>query len=269
MRLRLPFSALFALALLPRPAAAQQPFRVVPSERCDEHGSWRDERYCEVREAVMPASGRIIRVDAAPNGGIRVEGWDRNEVRVRAKVAATGDTEAEARAAVSEIRIETAPAIRAEGPSPSGRHHGWSVSYELSVPKNSDLGLESHNGGISIAGVHGTIEFDTQNGGVALTAVSGNVSGRTTNGGLKVRLEGTEWVGEGLDVKTTNGGVSLDVPENYNAHLETGTVNGGIRTEFPVTVEGRIDRQLSVDLGRGGRTLRVVTTNGGVVIRRR
>jgi hypothetical protein len=268
MRLRLPLPLLLGLALVPLPAAAQAQFRVVPSERCDEGGSWREERYCEVREAILPASGHAIRVDAAPNGGIRVEGWDRSEVRIRAKVTASGETEAEARAVVSEVRIETSPEIHAEGPSRSGRH-GWSVSFELSVPKNSDLALESHNGGISIAGVHGTIEFTTQNGGVSLTSVSGNVSGRTTNGGVKVRLDGTEWVGEGLDVKTTNGGVSLDVPESYNAHLETSTVNGGLRTEFPVTVEGRIDRHLSVDLGHGGRTVRVVTTNGGVVIRKR
>jgi DUF4097 and DUF4098 domain-containing protein YvlB len=78
-----------------------------------------------------------------------------------------------------------------------------------------------------------------------------------------------EWAGDGLDVKTTNGGVNLDVPENYNAHLETGTVNGGLRIDFPVTIEGRIDKRLSVDLGHGGRTIRVVTTNGGVVIRKR
>jgi hypothetical protein len=46
-------------------------------------------------------------------------------------------------------------------------------------------------------------------------------------------------------------------------------VNGGIRIDSPVRVEGRIDRELSTDLGAGGPTVRAVTTNGGVQVKRR
>ncbi len=56
---------------------------------------------------------------------------------------------------------------------------------------------------------------------------------------------------------------------NYSAHLETGTVNGHISVEFPVTVHGEINRQLSIDLGSGGPLIRAVTTNGGVSIKRK
>ena len=61
----------------------------------------------------------------------------------------------------------------------------------------------------------------------------------------------------------------LSLPEGYSAHLETGTVNGGLRTDFPITVQGRIGRTLSTDLGQGGPPIRVRTTNGGVSIERR
>ena len=67
-----------------------------------------------------------------------------------------------------------------------------------------------------------------------------------------------------MDTSTTNGGVSMAVPANYSAHIETSTVNGHINVEFPVTVRGEIDRQLSVDLGAGGPLVRAITTNGGV-----
>ena len=66
----------------------------------------------------------------------------------------------------------------------------------------------------------------------------------------------------------SNGGVRVRIPEGYSARLETGTVNGGIDIDFPVTVRGRIGRQVTTDLGQGGATVRVMTTNGGVVIRR-
>jgi hypothetical protein len=269
-RLSLPLLALLAVTLAAPPAQAQ--FRTVPGDKwCDRDrdGGWNDdsqESYCEVREAVLPASARVS-IDAEPNGGIKVEGWDRSEVRVRAKVTANARSEADARAMASEVRIETGATIHAEGPETTRRSH-WSVSYQISVPRRSGLALRSHNGGISIADVDGDIQFETTNGGVNLSGLSGQVRGRTTNGGLTVRLAGTEWTGEGLEAQTTNGGLTLAVPEGYNAHLEASTVNGGMNIEFPVTVQGNLRRSLSVDLGRGGRPIQVSTTNGGVVVRR-
>jgi hypothetical protein len=59
------------------------------------------------------------------------------------------------------------------------------------------------------------------------------------------------------------------VPEKYNAQLETGTVNGGMRIDFPITVQGTIGRRLTTKLGDGGPPVRVTTVNGGVTIRRR
>jgi DUF4097 and DUF4098 domain-containing protein YvlB len=113
------------------------------------------------------------------------------------------------------------------------------------------------------------VEFKTVNGGVRIDRAAGSLRGRTTNGGVDVSLEGGAWEGEGLDVETTNGGVRVTLPSAYNARLVTGTVNGGLEVDFPVTVQGRISRRLDVTLGRGGPTVRATTTNGGVVIRSR
>jgi hypothetical protein len=84
-----------------------------------------------------------------------------------------------------------------------------------------------------------------------------------------VRLAGTSWSGDGLDAVTQNGSVRLAVPASYAATLETGTVNGRINTDIPITVQGRISRQLSVPLNGGGKTIRAMTTNGSVNISRR
>jgi hypothetical protein len=231
-----------------------------------EGGDDRYEKHCEVRELTLPA-GRV-EVDAAPNGGIQVQGAQRSDVRVRAKVVAQAPTLEEAQALAAEVRIETAGVVRAVGPQ-TGRGRSFWVSYELLVPEAADLRLETMNGGIALHDVRGTVEFKTMNGGVRVDSAAGSVRGRTTNGGVDVSLEGASWEGEGLDVETTNGGVKVTVPSDYSARLVTGTVNGGMRVDFPVTVQGRIDRRLDVTLGRGGPTVRAVTTNGGVVIRSR
>ncbi len=225
--------------------------------------------YCEVREQTLSADRDVIRVAGHPNGGIKVYGWDRNEIQLRARVAAHADTDSEARSMVSEVRVLTeGQTIRADGPRTHDRDW-WSASFEVFVPHNSNLSLETTNGGITVEEVEGDIDFRTTNGGVRLIGVAGDVRGRATNGGLRIELTGTEWEGEGMDVQTTNGGVTMMVPDDYSAHLVTGTINGGMRIDFPVMVQGRIDRRLSVDLGTGGRTVRAVTTNGGVKITRK
>jgi hypothetical protein len=99
--------------------------------------------------------------------------------------------------------------------------------------------------------------------------VGGDVRGRTTNGGLKIQLSGSRWDGAGLDVATTNGGITFVLPDDFNAELESATTNGSLSVDFPITVTGRIDRRLRTQLGAGGPLLRAITTNGGVSIKKR
>jgi hypothetical protein len=250
----------------------------IPAQRMTTDEDWcRDENWgrdregvCEVREFTVAAQGAPISVDASPNGGIKVDGESRSDVHVRAKVTATAASEARARDIANAVRInQAADRIEADGPDRLERREGWSVSYRLAVPQQSALSLRTTNGGISISAVDGRIEFRTTNGGVTLKSLAGDVRGRTTNGGIKVELDGATWRGEGLDVETNNGGVNVAIPDHYSARLETGTVNGRLNLDFPVTVQGRIDREITADLGGGGPTIRVKTSNGGVRITRK
>ncbi|HET8781667.1 MAG TPA: hypothetical protein VFM63_04595 [Pyrinomonadaceae bacterium] len=223
---------------------------------------------CEIREQTLAMSGGPIAIDGKQNGGISVKGWDQGQVLVRARVQTGAPTAAEASDLAKQIRIETSGAkIYASGPE-SRRNYHWDVSYEVFVPRRADLSLEAHNGGISISEVNGKIDFSALNGGVVLKRVGGAVRGSTTNGGLVIELSGDRWDGETLDVRTTNGGVVMSIPENYSAKLETGTVNGSIDVDFPVTVQGKINKQLALNLGSGGATVKAVTTNGGVRVKR-
>lgn len=256
-----------ATALTPTQAQERSAERWLEDCRSGRWGRDRD-RYCDVREQRIPARSRV-RVDGRENGGVAVFGWDRNEILVRAKIQAHGDSDAEAKEIADRIRIRTEDEIRAEGPTVRWRS-SWSVSYDIYVPRRTDLDLSATNGGIRIENVEGRLQFETTNGGVALVGVAGDVRGSTTNGGIDVELTGDRWSGTGLDVRTTNGGIEVAVPDRYSARLETGTVNGGMNIGFPVTIQGRLNRrQLTTQLGDGGATVRVVTTNGGVSLRRR
>jgi len=242
----------------------------VPKLTCSDRNFRQDSlvTHCEMREQNLGAPRGAIRIDPGVNGGMSVSGWDRADILVRARIDTAADTDSDARAMASQIRIASGGGnIEASGPETDQRHN-WSVSYEIFAPRQSDIQAKAHNGGIKIADLRGNIEFDTVNGGVTLTRLSGEVHGQTTNGGLTVELAGDRWDGHGMDVATTNGGVKLDVPSNYSAHFETATVNGGVKVDFPVTVQGRLTKEVSFDVGQGGATIKVTTTNGGVKITR-
>jgi hypothetical protein len=222
----------------------------------------------DLREIKMSATS-LLTVDGRKNGGISVKGENRSDIQIRACVRAWGDTKEKAEATVRNTKINSGALVRAEN---SVENAKYSVSYQVLVPQSQNLKLTAHNGGISISAVRGNLEFETRNGGVSLSEVAGSVKGTTRNGGVSVKLSGNRWNGSGLDVETRNGGVSLSLPANYAANVETGTVNGGIKSDFKALQaekKGRWykNKQISASINGGGPKIRVVTTNGGVRIK--
>jgi hypothetical protein len=237
---------------------------------CRESGGWNGAaRACDVREYTVASSS--VSVDAGKNGGVRVMGGARTDTLVRARVVATADTQADADALLKQVQVSTdGGKVAASGPerAPGSGRRGWHVSFEVWTPAKADVSARTNNGGISIADVSGKVAFDAVNGGVTLSRVSGDVRGATVNGGVNVELTGAKWEGTGLEARTTNGGVRIKVPDGYSCQLTVATVNGGVRADFPLTVQGRLDKRIEVPLGSGGAPVRISTTNGGVHLTR-
>jgi len=263
-----PWTLLTLLALAPWPAVAAADLRLVgDDEWCRHEGREDRARHCEVRETTVSADG-LLAVDARPNGGIEVHGWDGAEARLRVKVVATAATEAEARDIAQGVRVETAGTIKATGPARS-RGRGWHASFRLDVPRTASLLLQADNGGLHLEQFAGRAELHTVNGGIHIEGGGGHLQGETVNGGIHLSLAGDGWEGEGLSLRTTNGGLHIEVPSGFDARLEASTVNGGIHDDLAVATRGRhTGGRVETDLGRGGPLLRVETTNGGLHLAR-
>jgi DUF4097 and DUF4098 domain-containing protein YvlB len=232
------------------------------------HDNWDNDRahFCEVRNMTLRPTSRLS-VDGRMNGGVSFHGWDRNEVKVVAMIQASARDDAQAEALAKQVTVSTEGGrIHADGPSAQGRTW-WSVSYDIYVPRRSNLEAVTENGGVSAESIEGDLDFQATNGGIHIDDLAGNVRGETTNGGVTATLSGNSWRGRGLDLRTTNGGVNLTIPRAYNAQLETGTTNGGMNIDFPITVQGMISKHIQAQLGSGGPVVRAVTTNGGVRVR--
>ena len=229
------------------------------------------EKACELRRTTLPLVNGQITV-SGKNGGIEVIGEDRQNIELEARVVTQESSTERAQSLLKEIKILTDGSIRAEGPSSSGSFFGlfgnsnWYVNFRLHVPRHLAAQLHSENGGINITNIDGDISAQTTNGGLTLRDLAGKVHATTVNGGLEVTLKGSQWQGEGLFAKSTNGGVSVKAPDHYSAHLIAATVNGGISVDFPITIQGSIRHHIDTQIGQGGPTIQVETTNGGVSI---
>ena len=223
------------------------------------------EQVCEIRSSTFPLVSGHLNVNAQ-NGGIEVIGENRQDIALEARVTARAGSESEAESIVREITINTGGTVEAHGPKTTGNRN-WSVSFKLHVPNHLAADLHTLNGGLTLTALNGSIHGETTNGGVSIDHLSGDVHLTTTNGGIHANLDGPAWQGPGLFAGTTNGGVTVSVPNHYSAHLVASTTNGGTTVNLPVSDQSGIHRRsIDTNLGAGGPTIRFETTNGGISI---
>ena len=210
----------------------------------------------------------VWRVQGGDNGAIALSGREMDEAFVCATIYAWAGNEERARELARQVRVVADErGVRSEGP-PQTKRARWGVAYRIFVPRETDVEVRTVNGPISVEGIRSRMDLETVNGPISISKSGGDVRGRTTNGPLDVALEGSRWVGRGLDLESTNGPVTVVVPENFSADLEFGTSNGPMEFDFPITVQGRISKTIKTTLGSGGPPIRVTTVNGPAMLQR-
>ena len=272
---RILFVTVFALVAAGSLIRAEKTF-VVEQSRSSASDDWcrdsdrNNDRYevsCEVRTMAIAAPSTLD-VETS-NGSIAVTGTSRRDVNIQVKVTAQAETMTEAKSIAADVKIVTDRGeIRAEGPRTSGRRY-WSVSYRIETPTHQNVTLGSSNGSVNLTGLNGVLRADTSNGSVRATDLAGDVKVTTSNGSLQVSLNGSTWVGAGLEATTSNGSLRVDMPREYSARLIARSSNGSLNLDRPVTIQGRIGRDIDTTLGKGGATLRFHTSNGSLNIRER
>lgn len=230
------------------------------------------------------AAGRTVYVRNL-NGGIRVASanggaaevraekkWrkgDPKDVKITAEKTAKGDIIVCAIWEGRETRCdEDGYNSKGNGPWTKGRENDVSVQFTISLPKGVQLEASTVNGGLDISGATASVKANTVNGGIDASSLGGPVTAKTVNGGIQVR---TGTLGDGpASYSTVNGSITLGLPEGTNANLEASTVNGSVTSDdFPITVQGRIDRRhLRGTIGKGGPELKVSTVNGSIRLRK-
>lgn len=214
----------------------------------------------------LSAHGRISLENL--NGDVRINTWDRDEVKVEAvKRAARPERLGDARIVVDgdeqSLSIRTQYAGEAEDPA--------FVEYRITVPRQARLSdVKVTNGGLSIFGLAGDVRASAINGNIHAEQLEGEADLSTVNGHLEAgfhRLTGAR----AISLSSVNGPITLSLPADAKASVNARNLAGGIQSNFgavPVSAAAGGHR-LRTTLKGGGRThIHLHNVNGGISISR-
>jgi hypothetical protein len=154
-----------------------------------------------------------------------------------------------------------------EGGRMNVRNNKVKVEFTARVPAGVNFVGRTLNGDVVAQELSGDVEAFSVNGAIQV-ATRGWVQGKTVNGGISASL-GNANLPRATHFSTVNGNVVVSFQSGVNVNLEAETVHGSIRTDFPLTVQGKFGpKKVQGLLGSCGPSLRVNTVNGGIQLRK-
>jgi DUF4097 and DUF4098 domain-containing protein YvlB len=245
------------------------------------------ERQVVLSEPLQPGS---LLSAQTHNGSIKVKGTDVTDCNLIATIVAHAATEDAAKelAERTKVKLEhigSKLVAKIEAPSLLF-NQSVTVSFDVTLPKSTNLELISHNGTVEIATitgevnatthngdvitceVSGTAKLQTHNGSIECDKISGNVNLTTHNGNVNVDYSQTAPPVCDISMVSHNGNIKLIAPPNLSAAVQISTHNGSIKTDLPITVAGKINKnELQGTIGTGEGKLHLETHNGSITIR--
>ncbi len=200
------------------------------------------------------------------NGNVEITGWNRNEVQIDAVKSARDQQR------LNEARIEVegsgdAVRIRTRYPEGQNNNNPASVHYTLHVPAGATIDkISLVNGNLEISQVSGEVNANLVNGKLTAHDLAGRAKFSTVNGSSKIAYRTLNNVSE-VKISAVNGAIDLALPASPNAQVTASSVNGSIKTDFPMQVESSfMSRRLTGTLGSGGTRIALSNVNGSTHI---
>lgn len=265
-------------------------------------------------DTVVAFDARGIVSVSCPGGAVIVTGSDKNEIRVKAhtesgpirfSASATRATlEPSTGRGCSDGRFEvTVPvgtrltAITWSGEARVRGVHGdvdvHSHSGDIEVRDAERLDIDALSGDLVLSGVKGDLSVHTVSGGLELTGSRGAVVIETISGDVELKdvvsnsvrvhnssgdisFDGAIQDAGRYEFSTHSGEIFLNLPVDIGAELSLSTFNGGIDSDFPITLKAGEHgigssqaKKLNFTVGHGTARIIAETFSGDINLRRR
>jgi hypothetical protein len=232
---------------------------------------------------VSKAEAAVLRVHEVENGGVQVQGWDKDVYSVTACKAAVGG---DAARLLSQIKL----AVQGGEVSVSGPHgdrEDWTVYLLIRTPRSADIEVTAHNGPVSFYTVDGKItaratngpismkdcsgeaNISAENGPISFSGTSGKLRLHTQNGPISVSL-GANWDGSELVADAVNGPLTLRVPSGFrSSFLVESNGHSPVSCHASICADARKtwdDDHRRIEYGSGSPVIRLSTENGPISV---
>ncbi|HEY7394155.1 MAG TPA: DUF4097 family beta strand repeat-containing protein [Gemmatimonadaceae bacterium] len=149
------------------------------------------------------------------------------------------------------------------------RNSDATANFTAELPANVLVDASNSNGEVTVDGITAGVKAHSINGDVKATNVAGKISLSTTNGSLELAADSTATI-DAVALTTTNGQIHAELPTNSEGAFDISTVNGDVRSDFPLQLTSKSSRgnHLSGQIGSSERTIKLRSINGSVVLTR-
>ncbi len=243
------------------------------------------------RETARFSYGGTVTLIAAPRGAVTVEGWQRNEVEVTAKIELKGPTEADLDQLakvntfvfdedLNHISILTTGTHDRVFMKKSAKNFPkkllnlpWKIDYRVRVPINTDLEVNAGHGEVKLSGVEGGLRVTATESDTALTLTGGTVQTTVTAGSITLVIPARTWRGAGADIRIASGTINVDLQPGFSGDIDADVLRTGkiVNTFEGLTSRekpGLTERTVRARAGAGGASFKFTVGDGTVNIRK-
>lgn len=201
-----------------------------------------------------------------------------------------GRNKADAESAIDNVVVSDTiigSELRLSAATPAGSRN-YGADFDVAAPDTVAVDVATSNGAVSVSGMKrgarvstsngkvtalgtgGSLELETSNGAVTVTVHRGNVAAVTSNGAVECDVAELGATESAL-LETSNGDVTLWLPEDVSATFDATTSNGEVTVSGFTTVTWDVSERThkSGRIGSGASAVTVTTTNGSILIRAR
>ncbi|HUT46486.1 MAG TPA: DUF4097 family beta strand repeat-containing protein [Sedimentisphaerales bacterium] len=161
------------------------------------------------RQAPITAGSKLF-VETS-SGSITITGGEVTECSVIARICGRAPTEEEAQLLAEQVKIELEAVgntltVKAEKP-PRKNRRSISISYDITVPKQTSIECASSYGAIELANIIGQTSGKTSSGSIEAKNIEGLVNLDTSYGSVKCR----NITGDNITVKSSSGSITAEI----------------------------------------------------------
>ena len=252
---------------------------------------------------------------SCPGGAVIITGADKNEIRVRARTdngairfssngsratleptsgrgCSDGHFEMTVPVGTKVVATSWSGSVSVKGVHGDIEAHSQSGDVQIR-DAGARLDIEALSGDVVVTGVKGETRISTVSGGIELTGARGDMEIESVSGDVdlrdvavkQVRAHTTSgdvsFVGQIIDggryeFNTHSGEVVLSLPGEIGAQLSVSTFNGGIESDFPITliagehgIGSSQAKRLNFTVGRVTARISAETFSGDITLKRR